>query len=54
MKAVQTIEEFNPSMRGIDADSYLNADARAEIIGAYSLLKKALVPDGVAHVTLVG
>ncbi|MGO4251502.1 hypothetical protein AB4Y81_04460 [Paenarthrobacter sp. TAF1] len=53
-KAIQVIEDLNPTMREIDADSYLNPLARAQIIGAYDALRKALVPDGVAHVTLVG
>lgn len=53
-KAIQVIEDLNPSMQGIDADSYLNAGARLEIIGAYEELRKALLPVGVAHVTLVG
>lgn len=53
-KAVQVIEDLNPTMLQIDADSYLNPLARAEIIGAYGALRKALVPDGIAHVTLVG
>lgn len=53
-KAVRVIEDLNPTMREIDADNYLNPAARAEIIGAYAALRKALVPDGVTHVTLVG
>jgi hypothetical protein len=53
-KAVRVIEDLNPTMREIDADSYLNPAARVEIIGAYEALRKALVPNGVAHVTLVG
>ncbi len=51
---IRVIEDYNPIMRTMDADSYLNPDARAEIIQAYTALRKALVPDGIRHVTLVG
>lgn len=53
-KAIHVIEDFNPTMRAIDADSYLKPDACAEIIRAYKALQDALVPSGIAHVTLVG
>jgi hypothetical protein len=53
-KAVRVIEDFNPTMRAIDADNYLNEGARMEIIRAYNALRKALVPDDIRHVTLVG
>jgi len=53
-KAVRVIEDLNPSMREIDADSYLDPAARAQIIRAYTALRVALVPDDVSHVTLVG
>lgn len=53
-KAVRVIEELNPTMRELDADSYLDPPARAEIIRAYTALRMALVPGDVSHVTLVG
>lgn len=33
-KVIQVIEELNPTMKSMDADIYLDADARTEIIGA--------------------
>ncbi|MDN3935685.1 hypothetical protein QWJ39_05095 [Arthrobacter sp. YD4] len=53
-KAVRVIENLNPTMRGIDADSYLDPSVHAKIIGAYAELWPKLVPPGVARVTLVG
>lgn len=53
-KAVRVIENLNPTMRGIDADSFLDPSVRAKIIDAYAELWPKLVPPGVAHVTLVG
>jgi hypothetical protein len=53
-KVIQVIEELNPTMKFMDAEDYLDANARKEIIGAYKKLRQALLPDGVTHVTLVG
>ncbi|SDQ03685.1 hypothetical protein [Arthrobacter crystallopoietes] len=53
-QVIQVIEKLNPTMRSVNADSYLDEEARTEIIGAYKALRKALVPEGVTHVTLVG
>ncbi|MFS0715740.1 hypothetical protein ABC337_03625 [Arthrobacter sp. 1P04PC] len=53
-EAVRMIETLNRTMRGIDADSYLDPSVRAKIIGAYSDLGQKLVPPNVARVTLVG
>lgn len=52
--AVRMIEALNPTMRGIDADSFLDQAVRAKIIRAYANLGQKLVPPGVARVTLVG
>lgn len=52
-QAIRVIEDLNPTMREIDADSYLNPGARAEIMRAYTALRMALVPGDVSLSVMV-
>lgn len=53
-KAIRVIEDLDPTMRTIDADSYLKLDAQVAILNTYRELRAVLVPSTVSHVTLVG